>query len=139
MRTQTPAHRGTRTLDRSYPGAAEHIQRVRRDVAALLGNCPIADDVLLVVSELATNATVHSLSGSQGGLFSIRVTVCAGDYVWAEIEDQGGPWNTIHHGDDRPHGLDIVAVLAGDGDWGIDGDEQSGRTVWVRLDWTHQP
>jgi len=29
----------------------------------------------------------------------------------------------------------VLAAIAGDGNWGIDGDSDSGRTVWVRLDW----
>ena len=37
------------------------------------------------------------------------------------------------------HGLDIVAAIAGDDNWGIYGDELTGRTVWARLGWTGQP
>ena len=57
-----------------------------------------------------------------------------GDCAWVEIIDQGGPWTAYEHGDDRPHGLDIVARLAGDGNWGIDGDDAC-RVAWFRLNW----
>jgi hypothetical protein len=38
----------------------------------------------------------------------------------------------------EPEALGIVAAIAGDGNWGIDGDELTGHTVWVRLDWKQQ-
>lgn len=130
-RDRTPAQ--TATFHASYPGTAEQIHRVRADVAARLPGCPVADDVLLVVSELATNAALHSRSRDHGW-FTVRIAVRTGDYVWVEIEDQGGLW-VGSRPDDRPHGLDIVAAIAGDGNWGIDGDSTSGRTAWVRIDW----
>jgi hypothetical protein len=61
-------------------------------------------------------------------VFAVRVDIRPGDYVWAEVEDQGGPW-TDPGNDERPHGLDIVAAIAGDANWGIDGDEPTGHTV----------
>lgn len=134
MQTRAP---DTTTFERTYPGAAEQIRCVRADLAAELARCPMADELLLAVSELCTNAVIHSRSRAEGGRFTVRVDIRADDYVWAEIEDQGGRWNDPAH-DDRPHGLDIVAALAGDRNWGVDGDEFTGHTVWLRLDWKHQ-
>jgi hypothetical protein len=57
--------------------------------------------------------------------------------LWAEVDDEGGIWADPGHGD-RPHGLDIVAAIAGAGNWGVEGDEFTGHTAWVRLDWTGQ-
>lgn len=124
----------TATLDHAYPGEPRQARTVRADLLAALHGCPIADDCVLIASELAANAATHSRSGIPGGLFTLRSRISPGDYVWIEIEDQGGPWTAPAHHDGRPHGLDIVARLAGTGNWGIDGDE-GGRTVWVRLDW----
>jgi hypothetical protein len=57
-----------------------------------------------------------------------------GEYAWAEVVDQGGPWVNSAHDGERRRGLSIVAAIAGDGNWGIEGDEAS-RVVWFRLDW----
>jgi serine/threonine-protein kinase RsbW len=134
MHTRAVTDTGITTFERAYPGSPEQIRRVRADLSADLDGCPVADELLLVVSELCANAVVHSRSGNRDGRFIVRVDMRPGDYVWAEVDDQGGPWRDPGH-DDRPHGLDIVAALAGDGNWGIDGDETTGHTVWARLGW----
>jgi hypothetical protein len=53
--------------------------------------------------------------------------------VRVEVGDQGGSWSECTH-DDRPHGLDLVRLLAGEGNWGITGSS-SGRVAWSRLSW----
>jgi anti-sigma regulatory factor (Ser/Thr protein kinase) len=116
---------------------AEQIRRVRADLAEVLDGCPAVDDLRLVVSELCANAALHSRSRDRGGRLTVRVDVRPDDYVRAEAGEQGGPWLDPGH-DDRPHGLSIVAALAGDGNGGVDGNEVTGHTVWVRLDWTDQ-
>lgn len=128
------SHEAT-TFRRTYPGAASHIRRVRADLARVVGGYPIADDLVLVASELGANAARHSKSGAPGGEFTVRAWMHPGDYAWLEVEDQGGPWaSKPRDDDDHPHGLDIVARLAGDDNWGIDGGPDW-RVVWVRLDW----
>lgn len=49
------------TTGATYPGTAEHISAARADLRALLDGGPRADDIVLCVSELATNALLHSL------------------------------------------------------------------------------
>jgi hypothetical protein len=120
---------------RSFPGERAQVRRVRAAIAPLLDGCPFADDAVLIVSELAANAAVHSRSAAAGGQFTARAEIYAGEYVWIGVEDQGGPWAQNSHDDGRPHGLDLVAALAGAGNWGIDGDAEHGRTVWARLNW----
>jgi anti-sigma regulatory factor (Ser/Thr protein kinase) len=119
----------------SYPGDPEQVRHVRRDLTRELNGCPVADESILVVSELCANATIHSNSGKPGGKFTVRTQIHPGDCVWIEVADQGGVWDIPREDDDRPHGLDIVAAIAGEGNWGIKGDSSAGRTVWVRLDW----
>ena len=119
----------------SHPGLPGQIRHVRHGLAQALNGCPVADESVLVVSELCTNAAIHSNSREPGGQFTVRTEVRTGDCVWIEVTDQGGPWDRRDEDEDRPHGLDIVAAIAGDGNWGIDGESDSGRTVWVRLDW----
>jgi serine/threonine-protein kinase RsbW len=108
------------------------VGEARRFVAGILDGRPVADDAVLCISELATNSVLHSDSAQPGGTFTVRAEICDGDYLWIEAEDNGGPWDTHPHDDDRPHGLAIVAALASA--WGIDGDDRA-RVVWARFDW----
>jgi anti-sigma regulatory factor (Ser/Thr protein kinase) len=85
---------------------------------------------------LATNAILHTRSGHPDRLFTVRATLYPDDYVWVEVIDQGGAWTSDDHDDDHGRGLTIVAAIAGDGNWGIDGDAAC-RVAWFRLDW-HQ-
>src|SRR6266568_2885321 len=55
-----------------FPGAAEHVGRVRQWLRTSLGACPAADDAVLLASELVTNALEHSISG-QDGTFTVTV------------------------------------------------------------------
>jgi anti-sigma regulatory factor (Ser/Thr protein kinase) len=126
---------GLRSFSHTYPGKPEQVQRVRADLGATLNGCPIADETILVASELAANAATHSTSRQPGGQFTVRAAICPGECVWVEVEDQGGIWAGHPPRDDRPHGLDIVRAIAGDDNWGIDGDATLGRVVWARLDW----
>jgi serine/threonine-protein kinase RsbW len=119
----------------TYPGDRGRVRAVRAALAPLLHDCPCADDALLVASELAANAAVHSRSAAPGGQFTVRADIRDGTCVWIEVEDQGGPWVRGETADDHPRGLDLVQALAGDGNWGIDGDPERGRVAWARLAW----
>ena len=46
------------------------VSRARGAVARYLAACPVADDAVLIASELAANAVVHS--GSRGQFFAVR-------------------------------------------------------------------
>ena len=65
---------------------------MRADLGTILNGCPIADEAILVASELAANAVTHSGSRQPGGRFIVRAAVCPGDYAWVEVEDQGDIW-----------------------------------------------
>ena len=122
------------TFERSYPGTVFYVRRVRADLAPLVDGCPLADDLVLLASELAANAIIHTRSREPGGGITVRAHIRPGDYAWVEVVDQGGPWIAHEYSDERPHGLDIVARLAGDSNWGIDGDDAC-RVAWFRLNW----
>jgi anti-sigma regulatory factor (Ser/Thr protein kinase) len=122
------------TFERDYAGTIGQAQHVRADLAKIAAECPAADDVILLSSELATNAILHSRSGHPDRVFTVRATLYPGDYVWVEVIDQGGAWTADGHDDDHGRGLAIVAAIAGDGNWGIDGDAAC-RVAWFRLDW----
>ncbi len=114
------------------PAHRDQIHVARAFVAAVLATCPVADDAVLCVSELATNAVLHSASRHSGGTFTVRAAIF-GDHVRIEVEDNGGTWDEHPHRDGRSHGLDIVGELASD--CGRDGSPLTGWVVWARLQW----
>jgi hypothetical protein len=59
------------TYTGTFHGRAEEVRRVRHQVARHLGDCPAADDAVLVASEFAANSILHSRS--RGQQFTIRV------------------------------------------------------------------
>jgi anti-sigma regulatory factor (Ser/Thr protein kinase) len=128
--TRTAAAAGTRRHTGIFPAEPGQVRRARAALAGWLGGWPLADEAILVCSEFATNSVVHSAS-RDGGAFTLRVEVRP-DRVRIEVEDAGGPWHDGLRDDGRPHGFDVVAAIAGAGNWGIDGDA-CGRTAWARL------
>lgn len=136
MQTPAPRTLALRMTSVTYPGSAEHISTVRADLRPLLHDCPMADDVILCASELATSAALHSRSRLPGGTFTVRAEIIPDHHVKIEIEDDGGLWNPAVTDRSGHHGLDIVRALATD--WGIDGDD-SARTIWANFDWPDHP
>ena len=115
----------------TFHGTADQVSPVRREVARHLGDCPVTDDAVLVASEFATNAILHSRS--RGESFTIRVDLHR-DHVRVGCRDSGGPWRSRRH-DDRPHGLRIVETLTGPDSWGVETAGDGNRIVWARLMW----
>jgi len=114
--------------------AAQPLQvaQARRFVGGVLAGLGTAEDVVLCVSELASNAVLHSNSREPGGQFAVRVWITDGGGVRAEVEDRGGPWSPDPEaGEERGRGLLIVAALASR--WGIAGST-AGRVAWLELD-----
>ena len=138
--TETAQHPEGLAFERSYPGMKDQVGQVRKDLAPVVEGCPVADDLILLASELCANAVVHSRSGRPGGTFTVRVEVCPGAFAVVEVEDQGGPWVERKPGEERGRGLAMVAALAGDGNWAIEAGQEPGtRVVWLRLDWDGHP
>ncbi|NBM20975.1 ATP-binding protein [Streptomyces sp. GC420] len=89
-----------------------------------------AEDVLLVVSELVTNACLHA-----EGPESLRI-VCENKILRLEVTDRGPgrPEPRTPHRAGRPggHGMFIVQRLSMD--WGVVRlQEGAGKTVWAEL------
>jgi anti-sigma regulatory factor (Ser/Thr protein kinase) len=114
-----------------FAPAAGSVPQVRRFVAGSLAGLPRdqREIVLLVVSELATNAVLHS-----GTEFEVRVDESAGD-VRVEVSDDGpGSPVMLSPPSDAPHGrgLQIVNGLAGE--WGVTRRSVvPGKTVWFSV------
>jgi anti-sigma regulatory factor (Ser/Thr protein kinase) len=117
---------------RSYPALADQVGAARTFLAQALEGCSLADDAVLICSEMASNAILHSASSKPGGRFTVRAEAHEGDYLWVEVEDEGGPWGEHGSTEECGRGLHIVSALATS--WGIEGDMLA-RVVWARLDW----
>jgi serine/threonine-protein kinase RsbW len=122
---------------RDFPGDTEQVPEARHWLEDLLPECDPLADILLLASELCTNAIAHTRSGQGGGRFSVDVewTPALARVV---IGDQGSPSvpaigaGTSDTTDEFGRGLWLVDQLA-DG-WGT-GCHPAGRVVWVDLRW----
>jgi anti-sigma regulatory factor (Ser/Thr protein kinase) len=109
----TPAPFSLQNCTRFFPGRNDQIRRARALTERFLDGCPAADDAVLLVSELATNAVTHSASGRPGGTFILRVQIRDG-YVRGEVEDQGSRWDGDIRAAEPPHGLFLLRELSSD-------------------------
>jgi anti-sigma regulatory factor (Ser/Thr protein kinase) len=118
----------------TWDGVPEQLSELRQYLHQTLGDeADGVDDVVLVASELAGNAVLHSRSGEPGGAFTLQV-VALSDAWHVRIDDQGSRCNPGHkatrHTDETGRGLPVVAALARA--WGTFGSS-AGRTVWAEV------
>jgi two-component sensor histidine kinase len=86
-----------------------------------------ADDILLIASELVTNAVLHAHTDEP-----IELTVeCRPDGAWVEVRDHGHGFASAEPG--RGHGLQILAAASSR--WGIVQDDCT--AVWFEIDDVH--
>jgi serine/threonine-protein kinase RsbW len=136
MRAEATRPPSATRFQRSYPGTQDQVREVRADLAFVVDGWSLADDFVLLASELSTNAIVHSRSGLPGGTFTVLAEVRPGLYACLEVEDQGGPWIERDTGEEHGRGLALVAHLVGEGNWMIkDGSAPGTRVVRAQLDW----
>ncbi|HUY47390.1 MAG TPA: ATP-binding protein [Streptosporangiaceae bacterium] len=117
---------------RTFPAAPAQAGEARRFLAGILDGHPATDDAVLCLSELVTNACLHSRSREPGGCFTVRAQLhdCL---LRVEVTDQGGPWTWPAHADEQHgRGLLILAQLAKA--WGRTGDSQTGWTLWYETE-----
>jgi anti-sigma regulatory factor (Ser/Thr protein kinase) len=130
---------------RSFRGIAECLSEVRLFTAAVLGDRPGVDLVVLAASELAGNAILHTASGEPGGQFVVHIAAFA-DRWQVRVDDAGGmniphlPEPLTADADPDPddceflpesgRGLALVAAVSRT--WGVLGDEYS-RAVWAEI------
>ncbi len=120
-----------RTWTRVFPAQPEQIHHARAELALALEGCPVTDEAVLCLSELATNATLHSHS-RHGGSFTVRAEIAA-DYLRVEVCDEGGPW-AWHPPESEQHGRGLLIVSQLARSWGRTGTSESGWSVWFTLD-----
>ncbi|MFF0017298.1 ATP-binding protein [Streptomyces sp. NPDC005374] len=90
-----------------------------------------SDDVLLCVSELATNALLHGVPPSR--CFQLALTLATDGVLRVEVHDSGpGEIHPAHPsvGAERGRGLLLVAALADD--WGVR-ERDPGKVVWCEF------
>lgn len=116
MTMPMPSHtsRPGRTCMKSFPGHRDQVRHARAFMAFFLDGCPFADDVVLLISELAANACAHSASGRPGGTFTVRAEMCPAGSLYAEVEDQGSVWDGNVSAAEPPHGLFLLRELSAD-------------------------
>lgn len=129
--------RMTEPARRAFPGCADQIAKARQFVSAELTGCPVTDEAVLCVSELATNALMHTESGDSG---KFEVIVQRGpSSARISVRDQGAASapmaQPVDLASESGRGLGLVSVIADL--WGQSGDV-AGRIVWFELRWEAQ-
>jgi anti-sigma regulatory factor (Ser/Thr protein kinase) len=117
---------------RAFPAIPLCAREARRFLSAILSGSPGADNAILCLSELVTNAIVHSRSRAPGGRFFVHV-YRRENVLRVEVSDQGGPWAEIPPGTDSGGGRGLLLVARLSRCWGRSGDE-SGRTIWFEME-----
>jgi len=135
MSASSPVVRSTGaqiTWSRAFPATPQQVGEARRFLAAILDGRAAADDAVLCLSELASNAVLHSRSATLGAQFTVRATLKT-DQLRVEVSDDGGPWLWPDGGDDQ-HGRGLVIVSSLATAWGRAGTPDTGWTVWYTID-----
>ncbi|MCG5217547.1 ATP-binding protein [Streptosporangium soli] len=126
---------GNRNSDQVFrlTGTVDQVGRARRLVSGALGReHPLHDDCVLLTSELATNAVVHSHSGD-GGVFTLTVSHTA-DLVRVCVQDEGSAEPPCSCGANAyaagGRGLPLLEALARR--WGLI-REAGANSVWFEI------
>jgi serine/threonine-protein kinase RsbW len=116
----------------TLPARPEQLAEARRFVADFVGRSTLAADAALCLSEVATNAVIHSNSRRAGGWFIVTAELHGDGCLHIEVEDQGGRWLERAKPEGQRHlGLTIVRELASA--WGIESHGSERRGVWFEL------
>ncbi|MEU0213629.1 ATP-binding protein [Streptomyces sp. NPDC006265] len=123
----------------SFPAEREAISRVRHQLRTRLeedGLAGVADDVVLICSELVANAVLHGCLGFPPGI-TVQVTV-----VWSDVQlrldvrdPSGARPKEREFSASRTSGRGLRLVDELSDRWGVETDPSgSGKTVWTELD-----
>jgi serine/threonine-protein kinase RsbW len=124
---------------RKFPGSKDQVSQARGWLEDLLPDCEQLEVLTLLVSELVTNALLHTGSGKPDGRFGLTVEWSPAT-VRVLVMDQGSPtapevmtrvggaaWDS-----ENGRGLFLVDQLADD--WGA-ASLPGGRLVWLEMAW----
>jgi serine/threonine-protein kinase RsbW len=120
------------------PGTPQSVSAARQIALELLGaDHPAIETAMLLVSELVTNAVLHSRSGEPGG--RVTVVLCTGPAgILIQVSDGGGPSEprvSTCFGDGAEHGYGLLLVDALADRWGSICSPE-GRVTWCRISWS---
>ncbi|WP_329425194.1 ATP-binding protein [Streptosporangium sp. NBC_01495] len=123
---------------RDFPGVPQSAGTARRWVLELLDGhtaTETMETLELLVSEVVTNAILHSDSAGPDGLVTVRVGL-GDDVIHIEVIDDGSATSVpaIRTADGESlsgRGLSWVNLLAST--WGSSQDDEAGGAVWFRL------
>lgn len=115
--------------ERVFGSSLSEVQAARQFARSTVAQWDVAtDDVVLVTSELVTNALVHA-----AGAFSVSLVASDG-IVTLEVTDRGGGEPAVRplsRDDAGGRGLLIVAGLCRK--WGVRPAPAGGKTVWAEF------
>jgi anti-sigma regulatory factor (Ser/Thr protein kinase) len=114
------------TSERAFPAVALSVRQARDFVTETLADCSTSlDDVRLMVSELATNAIQHALTGFLVTIRHAPTEICVALTDYGDGRPTLLPTNAaVAHG----RGLALVNTLSTQ--WGVTGEAPPGKTVW---------
>ena len=112
----------------AHPSSAGEARRFAEDVLREWNEDPLSDSVVLLVSELVTNAVLHAGSPVQVALWRraghVRVDVVDQSPVMPGVRDYGDEATT-------GRGMDLVEMIAES--WGVEPRHPHGKAVWFEL------
>ncbi|MFF1913504.1 ATP-binding protein [Streptomyces sp. NPDC058239] len=115
------------TLERAVP-VCRQLARLWMDFAGITDE-GVRCAALLVISELMTNAIVHTDSRSITGRLKKD-----GDWLLVEVQDEGGTSSVPHRaGDANEYGRGLVVVAQSAQALGTRRETDGGRTFWARI------
>jgi anti-sigma regulatory factor (Ser/Thr protein kinase) len=116
------------TTMRVYPSTLEAVREARRFVRSCLGDqSPGLEDVLLVASELSSNAVYHARSS-----FAVQVSLL-GDRLRIGVRDASAtPPELVQMTEYAESGRGVATVAALSTRWGTD-IHPDGKTVWAEI------
>jgi len=119
---------------RTFPGRPDQVASVRNFVRFVLCPVPVVDEAVLLASELATNAVIHTASG-QGGTFDVAVSRYP-SAVRLAVHDAGSHQVPMprprDHLTEGSRGLGLVNLMA---DRRRHSADMDGRSVFFELCW----
>ncbi len=101
------------TYEQDFPGTKEHVAKAREWIAGLVAHLgPVRKgEIEVCVSELATNAVLHTMSGAPDGTYTISVDVFP-TTVTITVTDLGPTLIPRPRVSPEEHGRGLVLVAA---------------------------